>query len=120
MKLTEVLVYVVVYFIGALFLVASSDLWLMRADGWSGSPAISWPAGISCRSCGKLSEAQADARSMVTGRVVDSYTNISTVKLFAHADREDLYASEGMEQDARHRQRLDAPDDAHDGGACTS
>ncbi len=35
-------------------------------------------------------------RSMVTGRVVDSYTNISTVKLFAHADREDGYAKEGM------------------------
>jgi ATP-binding cassette subfamily B multidrug efflux pump len=35
-------------------------------------------------------------RSMVTGRVVDSYTNISTVKLFAHADREDFYAKEGM------------------------
>jgi ATP-binding cassette subfamily B multidrug efflux pump len=35
-------------------------------------------------------------RSLVTGRVVDSYTNISTVKLFAHADREDFYAREGM------------------------
>ncbi|NDE01424.1 MAG: ABC transporter ATP-binding protein [Gammaproteobacteria bacterium] len=46
---------------------------------------------------GKLSEAQADMRSLVTGRVVDSYTNIPTVKLFAHADREDAYAKEGME-----------------------
>ena len=45
----------------------------------------------------RLSEDQADARSMVTGRIVDSYTNISTVKLFAHADREDLYARDGME-----------------------
>ncbi len=35
-------------------------------------------------------------RSLVTGRVVDSYTNIPTVKLFAHADREDSYAREGM------------------------
>ena len=35
-------------------------------------------------------------RSLVTGRVVDSYTNVSTVKLFAHADREDSYAKEGM------------------------
>ena len=35
-------------------------------------------------------------RSLVTGRVVDSYTNIPTVKLFAHADREDGYAKEGM------------------------
>ncbi len=43
-----------------------------------------------------MSKAQADARSMVTGRIVDSYTNITTVKLFAHADREDLYARDGM------------------------
>ena len=35
-------------------------------------------------------------RSLVTGRVVDSYTNIPTVKLFAHAEREDVYAREGM------------------------
>ncbi|MGB3139691.1 MAG: ABC transporter ATP-binding protein, partial [Aestuariivirga sp.] len=45
---------------------------------------------------GKLSEAQAELRSLVVGRVVDSYTNISTVKLFAHAEREDSYAREGM------------------------
>ena len=36
-------------------------------------------------------------RSLVTGRIVDSYTNISTVKLFAHAEREDAFAKEGME-----------------------
>ena len=34
----------------------------------------------------------AEARSMLVGRIVDSYTNILTVKLFAHADREDGYA----------------------------
>jgi ATP-binding cassette subfamily B multidrug efflux pump len=34
----------------------------------------------------------AEARSMLVGRMVDSYTNILTVKLFAHADREDAYA----------------------------
>jgi len=35
-----------------------------------------------------------EARSVLTGRLVDSYTNIQTVKLFAHADREDRYLSE--------------------------
>jgi ATP-binding cassette subfamily B multidrug efflux pump len=34
---------------------------------------------------GKISSEQADARSMMTGRIVDSYTNIATVKLFSHA-----------------------------------
>jgi ATP-binding cassette, subfamily B, multidrug efflux pump len=95
MKLTEVVVYVAVYFIGALVLVATSDLWLMV-------PLLVWLAGyvVCCwyfvPRLGKLSEAQADMRSLVIGRVVDSYTNISTVKLFAHADREDRYAREGM------------------------
>ena len=43
-----------------------------------------------------ISEQQADARSVMTGRVVDSYTNITTVKLFSHAGREAVYAKEGM------------------------
>ena len=96
MKFTEVIVYVTVYFIGALVLVAHSDLWLM-------APMLVWLAGYAA-ACwyfvprmGKLSEIQADMRSLVTGRVVDSYTNASTVKLFAHADREDNYAREGMD-----------------------
>jgi ATP-binding cassette subfamily B multidrug efflux pump len=45
----------------------------------------------------KLSSEQADARSMMTGRIVDSYTNIGTVKLFSHAGREEHYAREGMD-----------------------
>src|SRR5690606_16291790 len=43
-----------------------------------------------------VAEEQADARSVMTGRVVDSYTNIQTVKLFSHARREASYAREGM------------------------
>ncbi len=95
MKITEVVVYVVVYFVGALVLVATSDYWLMI-------PLLVWLCGyaLACwyfvPRLGKLSEAQAELRSLVVGRVVDSYTNISTVKLFAHAEREDSYAREGM------------------------
>ena len=53
-----------------------------------------------------VSKAQADARSDVTGRIVDSYTNIQTVKLFAHAAREESYAKESMApfMDTVHRQ----------------
>ncbi|MFM9847724.1 MAG: ABC transporter ATP-binding protein [Hyphomicrobiaceae bacterium] len=40
----------------------------------------------------------AEARSMLIGRIVDSYTNILTVKLFAHADREDAYARAAFEE----------------------
>ncbi len=95
MKFTEVLVYVGVYFIGAVVLVATADKWLMI-------PLLIWLAGYAAAcwyfvpKLGKLSMEQADMRSLVTGRVVDSYTNIPTVKLFAHTDREDSYAREGM------------------------
>jgi len=43
------------------------------------------------------STAAAEARSMLVGRIVDSYTNILTVKLFAHADREDAYARDALD-----------------------
>ncbi len=46
-----------------------------------------------------------EARSVMTGRLVDSYTNIQTVKLFAHADREDTY---GHEVIADHTDKLRA------------
>jgi len=42
--------------------------------------------------------ATAEARSTLTGRIVDSYTNALTVKLFAHADREDAYAREALRE----------------------
>lgn len=44
-----------------------------------------------------VSQAQADTRSIMTGRIVDSYTNIGTVKLFSHAKREESYARESMD-----------------------
>ncbi|TMJ33870.1 MAG: ABC transporter ATP-binding protein, partial [Alphaproteobacteria bacterium] len=95
MKITEVLVYVGVYFAGAVVTFAASD-WRLAV------PLLLWFIGylLVMRHfvplLGVMSKAQADARSMVTGRIVDSYTNIATVKLFAHADREDLYARDGM------------------------
>ncbi|MDX8353071.1 ABC transporter ATP-binding protein [Cognatiyoonia sp. IB215182] len=46
---------------------------------------------------GPASEAASDARSKVTGRIVDSYTNIHSVKMFAHHDREIAYAKDAME-----------------------
>ncbi|KIQ71032.1 ABC transporter ATP-binding protein [Wenxinia marina] len=45
---------------------------------------------------GKLGEKFSHSNSMVTGRVVDAYTNIETVKLFAHAEREEAFARSGM------------------------
>ncbi|WP_435165095.1 ABC transporter ATP-binding protein [Falsirhodobacter sp. 1013] len=49
------------------------------------------------RRAGPAAKASSDARSTVTGRVVDAYTNIHSVKLFAHDDREDAHAQEAIE-----------------------
>jgi ATP-binding cassette, subfamily B, multidrug efflux pump len=96
MKVSEVLLYVGVYFTGALLLFATSDLRLTM-------PLILWLVGyiVALRyfipRLQAISKEQSDARSLVTGRVVDSYTNIATVKMFAHAEREDAYARDGMD-----------------------
>ncbi|UUP16369.1 ABC transporter ATP-binding protein [Nitratireductor thuwali] len=94
-KLVDVMNYVTVYFAGMLFLAASAD-WKLAA------PLLVWLAGYVLLMrhyiplLGKVAEKQADARSIMTGRIVDSYTNIQTVKLFSHARREASFAREGM------------------------
>nr|WP_277812948.1 ABC transporter ATP-binding protein [Hyphomonas chukchiensis] len=96
MKVLDVFVFVIVYFLSALTLVASADPRLTL-------PLILWAVvyGFVLRwfipRLGRISEKQADARSVMTGRIVDSYTNIQTVKLFAHAGREEDYARESMD-----------------------
>jgi ATP-binding cassette subfamily B multidrug efflux pump len=45
---------------------------------------------------GKIGKAQADARALMTGRVTDAYTNIATVKLFSHTQREAGFARDAM------------------------
>jgi ATP-binding cassette, subfamily B, multidrug efflux pump len=45
-----------------------------------------------------LGKKQADARSLMTGRITDAYTNIATVKLFSHLQRESGYARSAMSE----------------------
>ncbi|MGB3457517.1 MAG: ABC transporter ATP-binding protein [Litorimonas sp.] len=96
MKIVDLFVYVGVYFLAMIGLVAASDLRLA-------APVVLWLAlylvlmRVFLPRLGKAAEAQADARSDMTGRIVDSYTNIQTVKLFSHAQREESHAREGME-----------------------
>ena len=47
---------------------------------------------------GRIGKAQADARSLMTGRVTDAYTNIATVKLFSHTHREAAFARSAMQE----------------------
>ncbi len=95
MKLLDILVYVSVYFLSIVVLVFSAD-WRLSL------PLLTWfivylvILKTLVPRLKKVSQQQADARSLMTGRIVDSYTNITTVKLFSHTRRESEYAKEGM------------------------
>jgi len=96
MKMLDVLLYVSVYFIGMVSVLGLSDpllcipliLWLI---GYLGALRVFIPR------LREISTLQADARSEMTGSIVDTYTNISTVKLFSHAQREADYARNAMD-----------------------
>ncbi|MDO6641253.1 ABC transporter ATP-binding protein [Shewanella sp. 5_MG-2023] len=95
MKLLDVLMYIIIYFTSMLVMIASADVRLML-------PMLVWLfayIAIQWKLVPKLkaiSAKQADARSTMTGRIVDSYTNISTVKLFSHTKQEAEYAQDSM------------------------
>ncbi|MGL6261963.1 ABC transporter ATP-binding protein [Vibrio sp. WXL210] len=95
MKTMDVFVYVSVYFTAIVVLLAQADWRLML-------PMLAWLlAYIAIQvffvpRLKQVATEQADARSTMTGRIVDSYTNIATVKLFSHTDRETQYAETGM------------------------
>lgn len=97
MKIIDVFVYAIGFFVSMLALVVAVEWRLVL-------PLILWFVfyvlilRYFIPRLRKLSSEQADARSMMTGRIVDSYTNIGTVKLFSHAGREESYAKEGMNE----------------------
>ena len=95
-KILDVGVYIVVYFVGTALLLTRSDAWMLATlvvwlAGYVGLLAYYVPR------LGAVGAAQADARAVMTGRIVDSYTNIQTVKLFAHSEREQEYARSAMD-----------------------
>jgi len=95
--ITDILVFVVIYFVTMIAVVGTFDLWLL-------GPFLGWMVlyGFALRwfvpRLGKVGALQADARSLMTGRITDAYTNISTVKLFSHARREASYARQAMQE----------------------
>ena len=95
LKFAEVIVYVLVYFGGTMVLVG-------QADGRLTIPLLLWLVGYVgimfhfVPRLQRISSEQADARALMTGRVVDSYTNIQTIKLFAHTQREQDYVRGAM------------------------
>jgi len=91
----DIVVFIVIYFVTIAAVVGGFDVWLLL-------PFLGW---LLCYGLalwyfvprlGQVGAAQADARSLMTGRIVDAYTNIATVKLFSHANREAGYARTAM------------------------
>ncbi len=92
----DILVYVAVYFGTLVGIVASFDARLMAPFGvWLALYIVALRYFVP--RLGKIAQAQADARSLMTGRITDAYTNIATVKLFAHGRREASYAKSAMQ-----------------------
>ncbi|MBL4812568.1 MAG: ABC transporter ATP-binding protein [Rhodobacteraceae bacterium] len=94
-QLFDAIAFSLAYLIGAAVLLAAADAKLLLPLAlWFGLflLLLSWVV----RKIGPASKAAADARSKVTGRVVDSYTNIHSVKMFAHHEAELNYAKEAM------------------------
>ena len=97
MTLVGMVVYVLVYFL-------STGAILVSLDGWLLLPFILWiilfstTLTILIPKLAQTAQRQADARSLMTGRITDAYANIATVKLFSHGAREAHYAKESMQE----------------------
>ena len=93
----DILVFVVIYFVTMTAVVGGFDLWLL-------APFLGWLLLYGCAvrwfvpRLSATARAQADARSLMTGRITDAYTNIATVKLFSHANREAGHARSAMQE----------------------
>lgn len=96
MQMLDVFLYFIVFFVGALALVVSMD-WRLAL------PFLIWLLlYIACIAyfiprLRDIGLQQADARAEMTGRIVDTYSNIATVKLFSHSNREAGYAKDSMQ-----------------------
>jgi len=101
----DALVFMIITFTAMSWVVASFDVWLLL-------PFCLWLAAYLCMvvwfvpRLAQTAKNQASARSLMTGRITDAYTNIATVKLFSHAGREAQYARAAMGEflQAVHRQ----------------
>ena len=97
MIVADILVFVAIYIVTMMLIVGGFDLWVvMPFLGWLTLYAVAVRYFVP--RLAKVAQRQADARSLMTGRVTDAYTNIATVKLFSHTDREAGYVRHAMQE----------------------
>jgi ATP-binding cassette subfamily B multidrug efflux pump len=96
MILGDIMVFVTIYFVTMVAVVGVFNAWmLLPFAGW----VLLYGAAVRyfVPRLARVSKHQADARSLMTGRITDAYTNIATVKLFSHAGREAGFARSAMQ-----------------------
>ncbi len=92
----DIMVFVIIYFVTMVSVVGAFDAWLpVPFVGWLALYVMALIYFVP--RLGRIAQAQADARSLMTGRITDAYTNIATVKLFSHTHREAGYAKSAMQ-----------------------
>ncbi len=92
----DILVFVTIYFVTMVAVVGSFNAWMLAPFiGWGLLYALALRYFVPRLS--SVAKSQADARSLMTGRITDAYTNIATVKLFSHAGREAGFARSAMQ-----------------------
>lgn len=97
MTVADILVYILIYLVSAAVVLVTFDRWLL-------APFLVWVVAYVAASwyfvpkLARVSARQADARSVMTGRITDAYTNIATVKLFSHSRREASYVRAAMQE----------------------
>ncbi|MEO7850890.1 MAG: ABC transporter transmembrane domain-containing protein, partial [Rubrivivax sp.] len=97
MILADILVFVLIYFITMVAVVGGFDAWLLLPFlGWVLLYTVALKFFVP--RLARTAKEQADARSLMTGRITDAYTNIATVKLFSHAGREAGHARSAMQE----------------------
>lgn len=97
LSVANMVVYIAVYFLTSGIILVSLDSWLLI-------PFVVWAVlfisvlRFIIPKLSKTAQRQANARSLMTGRITDAYSNITTVKLFSHASREASYAKSSMKE----------------------
>ena len=105
MIVCDILVFIVIYFVTLVAVVGGFHLMML-------APLLGWLTLylLTLRHyvprLARVAKAQADARSLMTGRITDAYTNIATVKLFAHDRREAAHAQSAMQEFLAEVQRM--------------
>ncbi|MEO6801477.1 MAG: ABC transporter ATP-binding protein [Rhodanobacter sp.] len=113
-QIVDALWYVTIYTGSAIALFAHADVWLA-------APLFVWVflyVGLLCFFIPRLKERSwraSEARSKLMGRIVDGYSNVLTLKLFAHTRREEGYVADAMAEQTeklRHMTRVTTALDA--------